>query len=119
MVKMVEKRSHPRFATDLEAEYATSDLVASVQATTHTFNISKGGVAISVNRSVSPGKAIRLRIKLLYGSEVINAWGRVAWVKPTERNAGQEADAGIKFLKMDEESERVLEEYIYVLSHSS
>jgi hypothetical protein len=84
--KVYERRSYPRFTADLETEYTSGDSVATVQAVTRTFNISKGGLALSLNRSVPAGRKIHLRIKMPYGSETVDAVGRVVWVKPTARN---------------------------------
>jgi len=115
---MNERRRFQRYKVSLEVEYHVENDV-DIQATARTFNISGGGISLPLNRAISPGKKIRLNIKVPTEDREIKAVGRVVWKRPVNLNASPEEDAGIKFLNMDRDSAETLTGYIQTISEAA
>jgi Tfp pilus assembly protein PilZ len=109
--KMKEKRVYPRFNTDLEAEYSFDCKIFGMQSASRVVNISRGGIAMTLNKSISEGDKILVKIKIPQDGREIAVIGRVAWVKKIDGDSSGVEEAGIAFLTMDEESEQMLKAY--------
>ena len=94
---MIEKRRYPRYDKKLELRYATLGL-ASVEASSVTKNVSKGGARLQVSRLIKKGDALKLEIMPSdRQSPPIAAMGRIVW---TKEGGGFEVDAGLRFTKI-------------------
>lgn len=112
VMKMRERRIYPRFDTDLEAEYSFDSPIFGMRSRSKVVNISRGGVAMTLNKSIAEGDEILVKIKIPADSREIAVIGRVAWVKGINGDSCGAEEAGVEFLTMDEESEYTLKEYI-------
>ena len=112
MRKMKERRIYPRFNTDLEAEYSFDNKIFGMRSTSRAVNISRGGVAMALNKSIGEGEKILVKIKVPEDGREIAVIGRVAWVKGINGDSCSTEEAGIEFLTMDEESSGVLDKFL-------
>jgi len=112
---MEERRRYPRYRRYLEVAYETGDTVG-ISCATNTFDISRGGLSMPVNKAIKLGKKINLRIKLPYYDKEVTAQGRVVWKGPVRRTLSQEEYAGIEFMAMDDGSRSALAQYLETIS---
>lgn len=97
---MQERRKFPRYESALEVKYATKGNAA-IESYSVTNNISRLGVRMPMSRLIKHGEVLNLRISPTDAKEPVTAVGKVVWIRPIERQAPLQMDAGIKFLKID------------------
>src|SRR5687768_13124616 len=74
-------------------------------------NVSRGGIFIRTPQPLPMGKEIHLTVVVPGGNALIEAKGKVTWVRPTpDPKTGEPAGMGIQFTELAGDSENVLEQ---------
>ena len=73
---------------------------------------------IPVNKAVRPGKKVRLKMKISEDKE-IQAEGRIVWKRPIDKNLVHEENAGVEFVRMNDDSRDALSGYIQTLTNGA
>src|SRR3954465_13466572 len=76
-------------------------------------DISRGGIFIKTLKPAANGTLLKIEILLKDASPVISAVGRVVW-RREEPQGREPAGMGIKFIKVDERSQTVIERIVSV-----
>jgi hypothetical protein len=108
---MTDKRQHPRYAVELDAEIAVGDMVVAGR----TRDISRGGFCVLADHSLPIHTSCEVKLALVFSenqfSEHLALPAHVQWCTPI-KNAFQ---IGIKFGEIDTQNRGYLELFIKFL----
>jgi c-di-GMP-binding flagellar brake protein YcgR len=110
-----ERRRFPRLPMDTEIEYCILNQVEAEYYTTGSKNISSGGLCIIVIERLECGAVLNLKFSLPDLKKIINARGRVAWVKELRigtKKAGDFYEAGIEFMQINKSDRNKIKDYV-------
>ena len=100
--KAKEQRRHPRFLLNLPIEYYHLD--SPVSYSSHSLNVSEGGLLICLHERLKPGQHLNLKIFCSSGTSMltIETTVEVMWA---DELLGKEGDYrhGVKFVSMPQE----------------
>ena len=88
---------------------ARADVVATVQNTGFTVDVSAEGARIAVPRAIDQGTSVRLRVHLPDAQAGIDCVCRAVWCKPSETFAGM-YEVGMSFVDMTDDDRLRLEQ---------
>ncbi len=113
---MQERRKFVRWEdTSIDTSYNKS-LSAETIKSLHSKDISKEGMRFVTSEELNESDIINLKIGLTNESKIIDAKGRVAWIKKTisTKHVGQKRfNIGIEFLDLNKESSRIIGMHIF------
>ena len=110
-----ERRRFPRLTMDTEIEYSILDRAGKEHYTTGSKNISSGGLCIIVIERLEYGAVLNLKFSLPDLKKIINAKGKVAWVKELRigtKRAGDFYEAGIEFMEINKSDRDKIKDYV-------
>lgn len=115
---MEEKRHSVRVSKSLVVGYQR--LLEFLKTSTHSLDISEGGIRLSVCQRMEPGYVLKLWIDLddAHTLKPIEAVGEVVWLKETN-NAKFPFEIGIKFIQISSDDCKKLSEHIRKISGES
>lgn len=105
----VERRSHPRvpFVTNVRYRFEDVESFKEHQAA----DLSAGGMFIATEEPEAEGTLIHFEFEAS-GSRLLAGFGRVVRVNEVGNDEGLDPGMGIEFLKLDDQSRRVLQELL-------
>ena len=109
------KRRYPRLPLNTEIVYRVLDQAEAELYTTGSKDISSGGLCIIVIEKLEPGAVLNLRFSLPELNKIVNAKGKVIWVKELrigKKKAGDFYEAGIEFMEIDQEERERIKDYV-------
>jgi uncharacterized protein (TIGR02266 family) len=75
----------------------------------HSYDVSRGGMFIKTPSPFPPGTLLKFEVKIADDQKLIQGVGRVVWKRETADSTPEKpAGMGVKFIKVDEESKRVI-----------
>src|SRR5690606_12707398 len=75
----------------------------------HSYDVSRGGMFIKTPSPFPPGTLLKFEVKIADDQKLMQGVGRVVWKREsTEASPEKPAGMGVKFIKVDEESKRVI-----------
>jgi c-di-GMP-binding flagellar brake protein YcgR len=110
---MEERREYPRKEESLEIEYGLENAVLGLSAKTYTYDISRGGVSIPLNKAIKPGATINMRIKIPPDGKEITILGKVIWKRHSNGGRARDEEAGIRFICMFKNTYEALERHVW------
>jgi uncharacterized protein (TIGR02266 family) len=79
----------------------------------HSHDVSRGGMFIKTPSPFPPGTLLKFEVKIAEDQKVMQGVGRVVWKRePSESADDRPAGMGVKFIKIDEESTRVIDQLV-------
>ena len=79
----------------------------------HSYDVSRGGMFIKTPSPFPPGTLLKFEVKIAADQKVIQGVGRVVWKRDGESTADvRPAGMGVKFIKIDDASRKVIESLI-------
>ena len=105
---MDEKRSYPRLNISMLIEYANKETFLR----DYSLNISGGGIFIITTNTFPLGTELLLRFSLPGIEKRFEVKGEVVWVRNYKEGDNRPPGMGIKFKEIDEESQKLLIDYI-------
>jgi uncharacterized protein (TIGR02266 family) len=79
----------------------------------HSHDVSRGGIFIKTPSPFPPGTLLKFEIRIAEDKAIIGGVGRVVWKRDASQSAGERpAGMGVKFLKIDETSRKVIDQII-------
>jgi len=110
-----ERRRYPRIPVKAEVEYLQMESADAELLVTASRNLSIGGACIITFKEFPCGTKLLLHLKFPDNSRVINAEGRVVWVRNLELE-GKCLDSvfelGIEFTNIPEEDYKIIQGYV-------
>ena len=116
----IEKRVHPRITLKIPVKYRVIEDRAEIKTvherklneqTSHTFNVSLGGLYLVSDNVIDVGSILRMDITLPEISGVISVYAEVVWSNVT--------GAGLHFEAIKEEDLEVLKQYLSQKTHQT
>src|SRR5262245_42879879 len=98
-----------RVTLETDVRIAAAATAAAVWARSR--NVSRGGMYVESDFELSPDSEVQLHFALPESREPLQPTAKVVWRRPGSRPGT--AGLGLQFLRLDRESARVLDEYIY------
>ena len=95
----------------LKAKYKSATIEEFIEQ--YAVDISRGGIFIKTPKPAVNGTLLKIEIQLRDASPVISAVGRVVW-RREQPEGGQPAGMGIKFIKVDEASQTVIDRIVSI-----
>src|SRR5687768_7963880 len=79
----------------------------------HSYDISRGGMFIKTPSPFPPGTLLKFEVKIAEDQRLMQGVGRVVW-KREAPESGQERPAGmgVKFIKIDEQSKKLIDQLV-------
>jgi uncharacterized protein (TIGR02266 family) len=75
----------------------------------HSYDVSLGGMLIKTPSPFPPGTLLKFEVKIADDQKLMQGVGRVVWKRETADSTPEKpAGMGVKFIKVDEESKRVI-----------
>src|SRR5690606_30953064 len=75
----------------------------------HSYDVSRGGMFIKTPSPFPPGTLLKFEVKIADDQKLMQGVGRVVWKRESgEASPEKPAGMGVKFIKVDEESKRVI-----------
>lgn len=113
---VAEKRKFVRLNTACDVSYSVLDVKPREVDRSQTRNISAGGICLIVNEELKPGSILGLDFVLGDKKTIIQAKGRIAWIKPFKIATEQERfDCGIEFTEISSADREKINQYIFSL----
>lgn len=79
----------------------------------HSYDISRGGMFIKTPSPFPPGTLLKFEVKIADDHRLMQGVGRVVWKRETaDAKPDQPAGMGVKFIKIDEDSKRVIDRLV-------
>lgn len=110
---MEERRKYVRIDNSLSVSYRV--LKSYLTSSSHSRNISEGGISLPINHKFDPGVVLALKIQIIEWDISIKAVGEVVWIKEL-KDAAFTFLTGIKFIEIDPEGYAKLRKYIIKLN---
>lgn len=105
---MPERRGDPRVEVDVEVHYRTAEEFLSA----YTRNISGGGIFVRTPHPLALNQSVRVRFTLPGITHKFECNGIVVWANTPSSRSGLPAGMGIMLEDLDQESRRLLSEYV-------
>jgi uncharacterized protein (TIGR02266 family) len=105
---MDERRQEPRAEVDVEVHYRTAQEFLSA----YTRNISGGGIFVRTQNPLPLNQTVRLRFTLPGIARTFECSGVVVWANAPSSRSALPSGMGIKLEELDQESRRLLSEYV-------
>ncbi len=111
-----ERRKHPRFSVDLQAEYYK--LGSIVKHEGKAVNASQGGLLLHFSELLPIGLYLRLKVLLPSGSKLsgIETIAEVAWTDIRWEEGEGDCRTGVRFFEASPKDMRKLKKYLRALS---
>ncbi len=115
----IEKRVHPRVTLKIPVKYRVIEDQKEIEnvherkinvLTSHTFNVSLGGLYLVPDHVLNVGSVLRMDITLPEISDMFSVYAEVVWTNDT--------GAGLHFEAIKEEDLDTLKEYLSQKTHS-
>lgn len=111
-----ERRKFIRLDINVEIRYSLMKQTPA-KLTTSSRNISAGGIRMLADEKLNKGDILKLEILLSKELPIVDAVGRVCWVKSfsvaTEQN--MRYDIGVEFIEIKEEDRKQINKYVFSL----
>src|SRR5688500_15882395 len=79
----------------------------------HSHDISRGGMFIKTPSPFPPGTLLKFEVKIAEDQKLMQGVGRVVWKRePPEAGDERPAGMGVKFIKIDESSKRLIDQLV-------
>jgi uncharacterized protein (TIGR02266 family) len=79
----------------------------------HSHDVSRGGMFIKTPSPFPPGTLLKFEVKIAEDQKVMQGVGRVVWKRePSESADERPAGMGVKFIKIDDDSTRVIDQLV-------
>lgn len=79
----------------------------------HSYDVSRGGMFIKTPSPFPPGTLLKFEVKIAAEQRLIQGVGRVVWKREaSEAGEARPAGMGVKFIKIDDESRKVIDQLI-------
>ncbi|HEY8943138.1 MAG TPA: TIGR02266 family protein [Polyangiaceae bacterium] len=79
----------------------------------HSYDVSRGGMFIKTPSPFPPGTLLKFEVKISGEQRVMQGVGRVVWKRESsEVSDARPAGMGVKFIKIDDESRRVIDQLV-------
>ena len=79
----------------------------------HSHDVSRGGIFIKTPSPFPPGTLLKFEIRISEDKAIMGGVGRVVWKREsTQTTADRPAGMGVKFLKIDESSRKIIDQII-------
>lgn len=80
----------------------------------HSHDVSRGGMFIKTPSPFPPGTLLKFEVKIAEDQKVMQGVGRVVWKREAPEASGDDRPAGmgVKFIKIDEESKRLIDQLV-------
>jgi Tfp pilus assembly protein PilZ len=113
------QRAHPRFALEIDAEVRTGQFIVPAR----TRNVSRGGLAITTQKSLPVGAVVTVSLSLVFGargaetamSEPLPLQGRVVWCSPVDTEQGAGFQLGVMFVGIRSEERSYVDMFLRYL----
>ena len=111
----IEKRKHTRFLLNLPVEYSV--LGSPISSSSHSINVSEGGVLLCLQEPVRVGQNINLKVYFHSGSNLlaIETIAEVVWVEKVLQDGG-EYHHGVKFVTITQQDLQEFKNFLDALS---
>lgn len=111
----IEKRKHTRFLLNLPVEYSV--LGSPISCSSHSINVSEGGLLLCLQEPVRVGENINLKVYFHSGSNLltIEAIAEVVWVDEFLQDGG-EYHHGVKFVSITHQDLQEFKNFLDALS---
>src|SRR6187549_1914523 len=79
----------------------------------HSHDVSRGGMFIKTPSPFPPGTLLKFEVKIAEDQKLMQGVGRVVWKRePPDGSEDRPAGMGVKFIKIDEESKRIIDQLV-------
>jgi uncharacterized protein (TIGR02266 family) len=78
----------------------------------HSYDVSRGGFFIKTPSPFPPGTLLKFEVRIAEEQKVMMGVGRVTWKRDVDSGPEKPAGMGVKFIKLDDESTRMIGELI-------
>jgi len=117
-----DRRRYPRFAEALGVSYVILEKNTSKKSSTHTINISAGGIKLILDEKLSVGTFLNLKIAIPASRQMTEMEGEVVWTEDAqdvqEPSGKRFFYSGIRFSSIKDPSGKYLIDYIRSISSS-
>jgi uncharacterized protein (TIGR02266 family) len=85
----------------------------------HSHDVSRGGMFIKTPSPFPPGTLLKFEVKIAAEQRVMQGVGRVVWKREaSESSESRPAGMGVKFIKIDDESRKVIDQLVVARGES-
>lgn len=78
----------------------------------HSYDVSRGGLFIKTSSPFPPGTLLKFEVRIAEEQKVMMGVGRVTWKREEAQGPEKPAGMGVKFIKLDDESTRLIDELV-------
>lgn len=105
-----ERREHPRVPIEARVDVKFESL--STFISTHSTNMSRGGMFLAVEEPPPVGTTLGFDLKLGDDFSLVRGRGEVVWAMPASEVGGSEAGMAVKFLALDDQSREFIDKMV-------
>src|SRR3989338_2911418 len=112
-----ERRKFLRLNINVDIRFSLVKDTVQIERKSKSVNISAGGICIMTGEPLKAGDLLKLEIILPENPPLVQAIGKVAWVKSfsyLDENV-QRYDVGVEFVEIDEHERQRVNKYVFSL----